>query len=117
MEDKVAREDIRLLKEYCKHLEGDIEYLDKVNSQLTVQLNGLRSRVWANATDGNTLNSYPLKDISIKDCPACKHPVLALNHKGTSGTEVISVSWDYYQCLTCGSKFTCSEKCELIDEG
>lgn len=51
-----------------------------------------------------------LRDISIKDCPVCKHPVMA---KLTEDRNV----W-YYRCLACGSKFTCSEKCvcELLKE-
>ena len=58
------------------------------------------------------------QDISIKDCPKCKHPVLAQQNvicKTLSGNYI-----KYgHQCLTCGSKFTCSEQqvCELIKEG
>lgn len=51
-----------------------------------------------------------LKSISIKECPKCGHDVWA---KGTT-SHILTI----YQCLTCGSKFTCSKKyvCELIDE-
>ena len=65
-------------------------------------------------------------NVSIKDCPKCKHPALAqfVNRKIHELTpqDVVdgNMRWTqaHYQCLTCGSKFTCSEKCvcELLDE-
>ena len=53
-----------------------------------------------------------LKGLEVKVCPKCKHPVLAF------------ISWGIpqdpleYQCLTCGSKFTCSNECicKLVEE-
>lgn len=62
------------------------------------------------------LDNSPLKDLSVKGCPKCNHPVVAQTH-----SRYVSniICWtDYYQCLTCGSKFTCSEKCvcELIKD-
>ena len=61
-----------------------------------------------------------LGSISIKDCPMCKHPVLALYHKpnvaGHLAHPEVYDEGNYFQCLTCGSKFRCVEKkvCELI---
>ena len=70
--------------------------------------------------------------ICIKDCPKCQHPVLAQKIPDTSYNtityiapdSVISGSWynhkpeHTFQCLACGTKFTCSEKCvcEIIKE-
>jgi len=79
--------------------------------------------------------------ISIKDCPKCKHPVMALNVKGESlvaaadlnrglaeyriGDNIVTLeefrkaeNTHTYQCLTCGVKFTCSSKqvCEIIPD-
>ena len=66
-----------------------------------------------------------IKGCSIKDCPSCKHPVMVQRKLGVytiSGTnpDFEQGGWDskeIYQCLTCGSKFTCEPKlvCELID--
>ncbi len=53
--------------------------------------------------------------LSIKDCPKCKHEVLAKEHKKVSLSGACLYT-EFYQCLTCGSQFNCSEKqvCELI---
>jgi len=58
-------------------------------------------------------NRLPSERISIKECPKCEHDVLAV-YKIVIG--VVGMGQYGYQCLTCGSKFTCSEKCicELI---
>ncbi len=51
-----------------------------------------------------------LGEVSIKDCPKCKHPVMASNCE----VMVDDGSYHYdrhYQCLTCGSEFTCSSEC------
>ncbi len=65
---------------------------------------------------------YELSNVSIKECPKCKHEVMA---KGL-------VCWDEvpntlggvdafgkfgYKCLTCGVKFTCTKKevCEVVE--
>ena len=80
---------------------------------------------WLQMYKPNTLG-----DVSIKDCPKCKHEVLAKkiirDTEGTIFCFTSSISLDSttqgkpppekFQCLTCGSKFTCSEKCvcELI---
>lgn len=61
--------------------------------------------------------SFP-KDISIKECPKCKHPVLArVIASFTEEAAFYPGGKKQYQCLTCGSKFTCSEKCvcELVE--
>ncbi len=63
-------------------------------------------------------------DLSIKDCPRCKH--LVMTQKGVEkieGSEYLYYGYTHvhhrevFTCLTCGSKFACSEKevCELID--
>ncbi len=61
--------------------------------------------------------------LSIKDCPKCEHKVLAQSYvEIIYGKKSKQESYFYdetrYQCLTCGSKFTCSEKCvcELIED-
>lgn len=53
-----------------------------------------------------------LRGVAIKDCPKCGHPVLAqfiiiYSSPYTPGLPQHS----YYQCLTCGVKFTCEDKC------
>ena len=60
------------------------------------------------------------ENISIKDCPKCKHEVLA---KGIpplfdGGLIPAMLTTSCFKCLTCGSKFICSEKqvCELLDK-
>lgn len=69
-----------------------------------------------------------LEYISIKDCPKCKHPVLVqkqvVNHFGATTSITLSdvdtsELTKTFRCLTCGSKFTYSEKCvcRLIEEG
>ncbi len=99
MKDKEARE-------YIRDLDSDVKMLSRTINELNL-----------------------LSGLSVKDCPKCKHPVLA-QHKdwskdnstyragsGCSVTVDIDVTiGSYYQCLTCGSKFTCSEKCvyELV---
>ncbi len=65
---------------------------------------------------------HNLWGVVIKDCPKCNHPVLAIHHKqnlmGHWLHPEIHDAGDYYQCLTCGSKFTCTNKrvCELVKE-
>jgi len=61
-----------------------------------------------------------LADVVIRDCPKCKHPVLA---KGTrkayteNGSTFYISDYDWspdkgvsYQCLTCSCKFACSKE-------
>lgn len=99
MKDKEARESTKEHKE-------KIEALDRRFNHIMRELGG----------------------ISIKDCPKCKHPVMThlIGERQNGFDPVASGSWslampiyqDVYQCLTCGAKLTCSEKCacELIDE-
>ncbi len=56
-----------------------------------------------------------LKEVSIKDCPECKYPVLA--QKISDGCSYSNAGYhpSVLQCLSCGTKFTCREKCEVID--
>ena len=52
--------------------------------------------------------------LDINDCPKCEHPVLA---KGIFITGIQPIfDGRGFQCLTCGSRFTCTEKCvcELV---
>ena len=61
-----------------------------------------------------------LWDVSIKDCPNCKHPALAKWDNSdllSKDGECIFAS-GYNQCLSCGTKFTCSAKgvCEIIKD-
>ena len=69
---------------------------------------------------------HNLWGVVIKDCPKCKHPALAQKKEKAPFVFVPSNIWkvyDYplpetYQCLTCGSEFTCTNKhvCELVKE-
>ena len=58
--------------------------------------------------------------LEIKDCPKCKHPAPAwwtlYSKEGCIGMSPSIFSC--YQCLTCGTKFKCTQKnvCELIEE-
>lgn len=60
-----------------------------------------------------------LRGITIKDCPKCKHRVLALNLDEVYSNNTCVLSFNIgsgdtrriFQCLTCGSKFTCSNEC------
>ena len=54
-----------------------------------------------------------LNALSIKDCPKCKHPVLAQGLDYFVGVEIKTD----FRCLTCGSKFRCFEKCvcEIVE--
>ena len=77
------------------------------------------------------VNHNILDNISIKDCPKCKHPVLAKKIPDPSYNTITHIttiatlydSWyshptnDTYQCFTCGKEFTCSTKevCEVIE--
>ena len=54
-----------------------------------------------------------LKGLVISDCPKCGHPALAQKSlydiKGKHG--ICPSVCDCCRCLTCGTRFTCSEKC------
>ena len=62
----------------------------------------------------------------VKDCPECKHPVLAITHPYRTisitnvhtGSGYTKVDDPCFQCLTCGTKFTCALKnvCEILKE-
>ena len=61
-----------------------------------------------------------LEHLSLKDCPQCKHPVLARYIDVPPYlARFYKIRQSHFQCLTCGAKFTCTEKqvCELIKEG
>lgn len=53
-------------------------------------------------------------DLERKECPKCKHLILAMR----SWRITQSCFQRRFQCLICGSEFTCSKKdvCELIEE-
>ena len=64
-------------------------------------------------------------NLLVKDCPKCKHPVVALRTTETTPYHIKGeparrgmITLDCYQCLSCGVKFTCSNKCvcEVIKE-
>ena len=60
----------------------------------------------------------PLEGISIKECPKCQHDVMVKSWEEHVGGSIPAALFRMvFQCLTCGSKFTCSTKevCELID--
>ena len=60
-----------------------------------------------------------VEGVSIKDCPKCEHSVLA---QAVGRYTIYSVGYPgypcLYQCLTCGSKFTCSNECvcKIVEE-
>lgn len=89
MKDKVARENIQ-----------------RIADEVGLNIHQLK---WASKATNFLHRANALLDkfecISIKDCPKCKHPVLAKGY------------CEIYQCLTCGVKFRCTEKCvcEVID--
>jgi len=58
--------------------------------------------------------SRNLSDVSIKDCPKCKQRRMVERYYAPPGLG----AGGCYQCLTCGTRFTCSEKqvCEIIKE-
>ena len=66
-------------------------------------------------------------DVSIKCCPKCKHDVMAKKRNWDmiedssqwhDGRYIHRIGDSHYLCLTCGSKFTCSDECvcKLIEE-
>ena len=65
------------------------------------------------------LGRQSIIDVSIKDCPKCKHPVMSQwndsHYCDLTPQDVVigTMKWTpaHFQCLTCGTKFTCSEKC------
>ena len=62
------------------------------------------------------------KTPEIRDCPKCKHPVLAVRgyggHAWNWEDAPYTLAQDYYQCLTCGVRFSCENKsvCEILKE-
>jgi len=74
-----------------------------------------RGSLW-DRIEGSIEVTDRLKGISIKDCPKCKHPALVGDR--TLFLEHPKYKKGYFQCLTCGSKLTCSERsvCEVIKE-
>lgn len=86
----------------------------------------------------------PLRGVSVRDCPVCKHPTLQKDYSQphgastTTGTFCLTIegyptiegcpamkgyssmngfsSDKLYQCLNCGSKIKCSieEKCKIV---
>jgi len=57
--------------------------------------------------------------LSVKDCPKCKHPVLAVFHPEEIETTYYASLSGWWRCLTCGVKFVCSNKqvCEVVKDG
>ncbi len=61
------------------------------------------------------LNRFTNLNISIKDCPKCKHPVLA--QQLADGNQYLALyvighnNAPTFQCLSCGSAFTCRDEC------
>ena len=89
MKDKQTREKLYLIEHEIVRMKEKTELI--INSVSAWQ-DGLK---WANK-------------ISIENCPKCKHPTLV---------QFIEVG-EYYQCLFCGTKFTCSKEdvCKIIEE-
>lgn len=93
-------EDVR---ERVKRLEEDIHGLNGDDSSYSFV--GIIKEL------SRTILSNRLDALSLKDCPKCKHPVLAQKK-----TEIVKDMGVYnykevHQCLTCGSQFTCSNEC------
>lgn len=57
---------------------------------------------------------HKLDEIDIKDCPECKHRVMAL--RGAHAIREGSSYWTY-QCLAHGCKFTCKNEfvCRVVE--
>ena len=51
-----------------------------------------------------------LEGISIKDCPKCKHEVMAKTYY-IAPTRFPGA----FICLSCGTKFTCSKVCKIVE--
>lgn len=110
MKDKVARDMIGRVEYVCGKFGG---------SGLKLDVASLRKRLADLEVE--------LERVSIKDCPKCGHPVLVQKRDGAKiensgyqwhGVTVYNYKPSYFQCLTCGSKFTCSDRCvcELVEE-
>ena len=59
-----------------------------------------------------------LNDLSVRDCPKCKHPTLQQARYTPYSFTWVGTSLDYRQCLTCGSKIVCIDKtvCKVLKE-
>ena len=53
--------------------------------------------------------------LTVKDCPKCKHPVLAQAKWAQASGQPPRIG-NLHQCLTCGSKFTFKEVEQLVVE-
>ena len=53
------------------------------------------------------LETGELSNVSIKDCPKCKHLVMARFYYVMPKLEI----GERFQCLSCGSKFFCTTEC------
>jgi len=55
-----------------------------------------------------------ISNLAVKDCPVCKHPVLAEHHTYRG----VEIRPSYYQCFTCGVKFTVinQEMTEVLEQ-
>ncbi len=87
------------LRRELKELGGKYERLDDYDTRMRVRMCSVEGR---------------LGNLSIKDCPKCKHPVQAQVVLLTA--EANSYCYQANQCLTCGTKFKCSEElvCKII---
>lgn len=54
--------------------------------------------------------------LTIKNCPKCKHPVLAIADWAQMIPLKVPRIADSHRCLTCGSKFTFKEREQLVEE-
>lgn len=105
-----------------------VESLERRVSDVEIRVSNMVKRLILTAESVSAWRNRWMKldDIFIKDCPKCKHPVLAVvtpqRINEVTPQDVLDGirGWTpaHHQCLTCGSKFTCSEKCacELIEE-
>ena len=84
-----------------KEMELALGYLQKRCDELEAQVDRLEER---------------FENISIKDCPKCKNTRLVQRCGIIGGKSPYTPSAQPYQCLVCGTKFTCSTKevCEII---
>lgn len=114
------------------------DYIDVAKQILSHPDLALIDRNVSSALKWERINKHPgdhtcdsVAGISIKDCPKCKHPVMAKEslhthphtwateeHDYTVNSDGGGLTYKTYQCLVCGVKFTCSEKCvcKIINE-
>ena len=112
--EKVNKEVNMKDKEGRERVERILRTLEKVDGEQQAEIINLQRSIM----DG----------VSVKDCPKCKHPVMAIestypehteyNSSGLPSVFTATAMYSCFQCLTCGIKFTCSREdvCKIVEE-